>query len=488
MTDPVCFLIVAFDGLRPDMVTAELTPNLCAFQARGTTFANHRASFPSDTRANIATLMTGTHQGGHGLGNAYLERAVEPKGIVSTADADLLETMDRAYGGRLFGMETLGEMLGRAGRKLAVVSGASRGSTRLLHHKVKSFPAHLGFSSHFPETSWPAAALREITERFGPLPPPAEPDLEALAYTTDVFLDHVWPRMAPDLTVLWFNEPDTSYHRFGVGSAEAREATAAADAHFGRILSWWEKEGHDRNVQILVMSDHGHVDTIERIDVVAELAAAGFNVSGTYSEAADLIVVPGASGQIYVRDGNPVLTAALAEFVMAQPWCGLTFSAGKNRVEGQVEGTFARSLVLADHGRSPDFLHTYRSDDGAGRGGLPGRGYYFSDAEYASMHGGLHKREMSSVGIIGGSLFREGIVSACHSGAVDIAPTILTALGEPVPPGMQGRVLDEALRRGGSGEREAVPESFEAGTGHYGQVLHRVRVGDAVYVDCGSNR
>ena len=41
-------LIVAFDALRPDMVTPDLMPNLSAFAAAGVRFSHSRATFPTD--------------------------------------------------------------------------------------------------------------------------------------------------------------------------------------------------------------------------------------------------------------------------------------------------------------------------------------------------------------------------------------------------------------------------------------------------------
>ena len=40
-------LIVSFDGLRPDMVTPELMPNLTAFAKSGVWFTHSRATFPT---------------------------------------------------------------------------------------------------------------------------------------------------------------------------------------------------------------------------------------------------------------------------------------------------------------------------------------------------------------------------------------------------------------------------------------------------------
>ncbi len=52
-------LIVAFDALRPDMVTPELMPNLCAFAAAGVRFSHSRATFPTDPRVNQAAPVPG---------------------------------------------------------------------------------------------------------------------------------------------------------------------------------------------------------------------------------------------------------------------------------------------------------------------------------------------------------------------------------------------------------------------------------------------
>jgi predicted AlkP superfamily pyrophosphatase or phosphodiesterase len=479
------FLVVAFDGLRPDMVEPALMPNLHRFRSAAVTFANHRAAFPSDTRANVASLVSGAYPGRHGvLGNAYYDRAAHPDAVFNTMDADLIEQVDRARGGRLFEVESLGDMLGRSGRTMAVIGAASRGTTRLIHHTVRRYPQHLCLACHYEDASCPEAALAEIVARFGPLPPAAKPDIAALDYATDVFLQHVWPTRRPDLTVIWFNEPDTSYHWFGVRSPEALAAIAAADAQFGRILEWWERVGLGEGVQLMTMSDHGHISTMGRIDVGAALAAADFRVGANFAGDAELVVVPASSGQIYVRDDDPGLTAAVVDFLMAQNWCGNLFTPGRNAVHGRVPGTLARALVFADHERSPAIAYTLRVDDEPDRYGLRGRCYFDSGSAFASMHGGLHPKELESLAMIGGTLFKQGeIVTGC-TGVVDLAPTIMAALGLPRGVGIQGRVLNAALRAGG-GDAEETSETLEAGSGAYAQTLERTRVGTTAYIEGG---
>ena len=59
MRDRPLFLIVVFDGLRPDRTTPALAPHLCRFMAEGTNFTNARDVYPSSTRPNAAALATG---------------------------------------------------------------------------------------------------------------------------------------------------------------------------------------------------------------------------------------------------------------------------------------------------------------------------------------------------------------------------------------------------------------------------------------------
>ena len=55
------FLILGLDGLRLDMVTPELTPNLLSLAQHGVFFRQHHAVFPTATRVNVTSLVTDTN-------------------------------------------------------------------------------------------------------------------------------------------------------------------------------------------------------------------------------------------------------------------------------------------------------------------------------------------------------------------------------------------------------------------------------------------
>src|SRR5690606_15100782 len=123
------------------------------------------------------------------------------------------------------------------GRSLAVLSTNSPGTTRLFHHKAEDF-GHIRLSGHFREACTPDAVLSQAEALFGPLPPeppPGEPDRAAQDWITSAFLDFLWPKFRPDVTVLSYGEPDCCSHANGTGARKTREVIAYCDRQFGRL-------------------------------------------------------------------------------------------------------------------------------------------------------------------------------------------------------------------------------------------------------------
>lgn len=481
------FLLVGFDGLRPEMVTEALMPNLYRHATDGVNFNNHRCVFPAETYVNLLSLVTGSVPSRHGLiANYYLDSRVDSRERFEGSSVERIEKAQRAYGGKLFDALSLGEILGRAGRRMAVISTNTPGSVRLKHHQILDH-AHLSLSCHTPETSYPRGEVEAIVERLGSPSRKIFPDMEGLTYATEVFLEHVCSDELPDLTILWYGEPDNSYHAFGIGAPESLEALRHADAEFGRILSWWRSSARHDSLQIIAISDHAHITQKTRIDMQDLLQHTGFKVGDNLADGADLALIPGYCGGIWVRDNDADRTRAVGQALMDLDCCGMVFSAGRNDIEGIVPGSFSRRLVMADHPRSPDIYFILRTDDEKDDKGFIGNCHFDTSLPVGGgIHGGLHPKELNPLCAVRGSLFGEGVVVDTHSGIVDIAPTILRGLGITPPETMRGRVLHEAFADGRGPPQESVPEKFETGTGHYEQVLQRTRVGDSCYLDGGS--
>ena len=486
------FVVVSFDGLRPDLIHQALTPNICRLQRIGVTLARHNTIYPSETRSAFPSLVTGATADRHGLiGNKYVDRTTDPHRYIDTSDAAMLERLIRSDGGRLMDVPTLGEVLGRTGRSLAVLATNTPGTTRLFHHTAEAF-GHIRLSGHFTEVCTPEKVLAEVEDRFGalpPVPPKGQPDFEAQIHITSAFLDIVWPTLKPDVTILSYGEPDVCSHFNGTGATATRDVIAFCDQQFGRVIDWWEAEGRADGVQIIVVSDHGHITGHTRVSVIESLKAAGFSPDRAPGPDVDVVVVPGQVGALYPADRSTAKIAQLVEIITDQPWCGPVFTAPKNEVEGIATGSLGSHLVFADHHRAPDVYFAFRADDSFDSFGLIGGTFYESDRRPGlGVHGGLHPKELAAVGIVAGSAFHGGgTVSTLPSGICDIAPTILHQLDLLLPPTMTGRVLSEVLADASTADPPAAPEpeSFETGIGDYRQTLKRVRYGGTVYLDGG---
>lgn len=482
-------LVVLFDGLRPDLVRPSTTPNLHRLQKQGVTLARQRTVFPSETRIAFTSLVTGVPPGRHGIvGNSYIDRAFSPARYVDTGEAQAVEALDADADGCLVHVPSLGEALAAENRTLAVLASNSAGATRLLNHKAARL-GHLTLSGHFASAASSARVLAAIEGRQGPMPAPeakGTPDLAAQRWLVDAFLETVWPQSMPDVTILSFGEPDFSSHYIGTAAPGTLHAIAYCDAQFGRMLDWWEAEGRGAGVQLMVASDHGHVTARSRATVADVLMAAGLRCGRPGEPDMDAVLIPSQAGALYLRDPSDATIRRAVGAMMEAPWCGPVFTAPHGDVEGIAPGSFGKHLAFADHARAADILFAYRADDAPDLFGLPGGTWSPAWPLGYGIHGGLHEREMASVGIMAGSAFKSAFVSQTPSGIGDFAPTILSLLEMARPPEMAGRVLAETFLRTDDDPPAVEQDMHETINGSgFRQGLVRRRVGDTIYVDHG---
>ncbi|AXF25692.1 nucleotide pyrophosphatase [Burkholderia pyrrocinia] len=484
-------LVVSFDGLRPDLISRHLTPNLHRMQRMGITLSSHRTVYPSETRTGFPSFVTGATTGAHGMvGNAYLDRSVIPQRYINTADAILVRQLDVQSRGRLMSVRTLGEILAAGGRSLAVLSTNYAGTTRLFHHKAEDF-GDIRLSGYFREACTPADVLEAVETRVGPLtaiPPEYEPDRAGQRWITSAFLDVVWPDHRPDVTILSYGEPDNASHYHGTAAAATQDIIAYCDYEFGRVLDWWESEGRAAGVELLAISDHGHITGHTRVSVIDSLRDAGFKPGAAPAPDVDVVVVPGQVGALYLADPSDRQVSRVVAAITGEPWCGPVFTRGKDDTFGVAPGSLGRHLVFADHARAPDVSFSFRANDDVDAFGLVGGAFFAGNgAPGRGVHGGLHRNEMAAVGVVAGAAFAaHGTVSTLPSGICDFAPTVLHLLGIAPPTGMTGRVLHEVLAHQNMPAPDVRHEVIETRLGNYRQRLHRVHVGSTAYVDSGT--
>jgi len=87
-------LVLVVDGLRPDSITAQETPNLWRLREEGVNFPNGHAVFPTVTRANAAAIGTGVYPDRNGIfGNSLYVRQVDPNRSFSFVDSNRLRSI-----------------------------------------------------------------------------------------------------------------------------------------------------------------------------------------------------------------------------------------------------------------------------------------------------------------------------------------------------------------------------------------------------------
>jgi hypothetical protein len=438
-------VICVFDGLRPDFVTPELTPNLARFAGQGTWFREARSVFPSMTRVATTAIATGSPPRVHGIvGNAFYFPEVTRDHALDMSRADDIALAEAKTGGGLVAVATFADGLAQAGKRLAVVHTGSAGSAYLINPRART-NGHWTFSILGREHTQTPEANDEVVARFGPLPPRSLPRFEEIDYAERIFREHVLAEMDPDVALIWFNEPDTSFHYRCLGSPETLEVLKAVDAAFGRILAWIDSRPDGERYTVIAASDHGQISMGDALPLSELLKAQGHPGRRAVERTlvgASFAVTGGNMGEIRILEGGDARRDAIATWLMEQDFLGMLFSRARNEVEGVVPGSFALSLVDLDHQRAPDLVYVLRSDETGDRYGNPGLGLMTKgDVPVGGgMHGGLNRHELNTVLLARGRGFLPMLDDrAC--GIIDIAPTILSLLGLPPARTMAGASL-----------------------------------------------
>ncbi len=111
-------------------------------------------------------------------------------------------------------------------------------------------------------------------------------------YMMGVYTDYILPNKNPDLSLIWFRNPDSTEHAYGVGSANYKDALRSQDALLGQLQAKLTELGLNSTTNIIVVSDHGHSNvagpaTLYPLRAVAGGAVAGIDPNG-YSVSGDV--------------------------------------------------------------------------------------------------------------------------------------------------------------------------------------------------------
>jgi predicted AlkP superfamily pyrophosphatase or phosphodiesterase len=498
-------LVLVLDGLRPDSITPEETPNLWRLRQEGIHFPNSHAVFPTVTRVNATAIATGTYPDRNGiLGNRIYVRAVNPNLAFVNDDHRNLLRLDEVTGGGMVLTKSLGEILAERGKRLAAVSSGSTGQVLLLNPRAPKGVGVLvnGYWEPGVRVAFPPDVNDNVLQRFGKAPPrggATAADDPAVAWTQGVLRDYVLPELKPDVVFNWLTEPDHIQHGLGAGSPQARASIRADDAEVELLLKRLDTLGLAATTNIIVVSDHGFSHSAYGVNVTAELIKAGLKARADSDD-----VVVASSGQtmlLHVKDRDAALIHRITEFLKAQDWAGVLFTAGKpgeakTPVEGREPGTFAIELIhLAHPERGPDIVVTFPWSSAPNPFGVPGADYTETGRETGPLtgtqgnHGSMSPWTVRNTFIAWGVDFKRGTVVRTPVSNVDVTPTLLALLGldgDAGLPRFDGRAITEAFVDGPDPEQvpvQTITHVITTPDGKYRAAIQVSEVGAQRYID-----
>jgi len=474
-------LVMVVDGLRPDYVTAEIMPRLNALALEGFRGQAHHSVFPTVTRVNGPSIFTGMSPGSHGLlGNSVYLPNVDPSRTLDASDAADLRVIDASTEGQLLTTPSLGEMLDERGLVYFAVSSGSSGSGLLMNHRG----AGAGLVHY--EFTLPDSLGSVVAQVVGPEPtiPPGSPAVQRVARAVDELLLIGIDRVDADVLSIWLTEPDGTAHREGIGAPETMEVLRGVDAEIGRLLDGLAERELLERTNIIVTSDHGFTTHQAGRSLEDLLVEAGLKES---EESTDVVV---AGDAIHVNDsvpgGEDARIDAIVTLLQRTEGFGPVFTRGvtPDTILGAREGTVSFAAIGWDHERSADILTSPDWTDAENEYGW--RGVVLTGG--TAGHGSSSPWDIHATLIAAGPGIKRNVASPIPSGNVDVTPTVLALLGAPVPEGLDGRVLEEALLSGPQPGEMAlstfpIVTSATLGGMSYQLTVHRTMVDSSVYFD-----
>jgi hypothetical protein len=424
------FVLMVWDGLRPDLVSPALTPALFAMENEGVRFAHHHAVYPTITMVDAASIATGAPPGRTTiLGDSVsLVRRLAAYGIkLSQADSRMSRTVDledspalaalngpRFFNGALIGAESLGQQIRRDGGYVAIIG--KQGPTFTFDDSVTGDPLIGGpiKTGGFMFVDDRMVEPASLNGKLAPAPP-RTPDERVTDGKRDTYFAEVVVGRAleqakaaalegrPALVVLWQHNPDITQHHRGLGTQANLDALKICDANLARIRRAIASLGIAGRTDLMVVSDHGFATIRATVPLAQLLVEAGLKKSA----ASDDVIVAANGGTDLIdlsRAAFPTLEAQRAilqkivDFVAPHPWSGPLFTRGRNeehtlletppdeagaalepfgnRGRGWIPGTFSLDTLdligRANYLYAPDLVVSFREMPDASNSGLMG--------------------------------------------------------------------------------------------------------------------
>lgn len=302
-------IVFVWDGMRPDAISEEDTPNLAALAKRGSFFADNHATYPTFTMINASSFATGSFPGTIGFfGNRFWApgaKGFDAKGAASdfaapvfTEDYAVLRALDDHYHHDLLEAPTLLERARKAGLKTAVIGKSGPAFLQDIHEGGlildENVALPLAFAKklakaglplpantvqaydpdHFhlePDNGVPTAQLPLVMLKDGASSDASDgagaPPTASNEYLMNAFLSYVLPVEKPDVSFVWLRNPDSTEHAYGVGSPNFHLAIQAQDVLLGKLQAKLKELGMDADTDLVIVSDHAHSNVSGPLDM-----------------------------------------------------------------------------------------------------------------------------------------------------------------------------------------------------------------------------
>lgn len=467
--------MIGADGLRPDQFDPKIMPTIDRLKREGTTFEQHRAMYPSHTRVNMTSLATGASPGQHGIvANTMLVPSATPDHIINTATFDHLDALDTfdARGAQF--VPSMSQVIHANGKRFAFTGTGTTGAALLWTFRNRSRLVH-------PSSAFNLADLYDLREKLGEIPGESIPLIERNIWATRAVTDVFLPDDDIRAMTVWYAEPDSALHMYGLGSPEAETAMRNVDECVLQILDAMDRRGIRDQFDILFLSDHGHTTVRAHKSIREFLEDARAEIGDAVPPLAT------ASDFIYPVPGtpppNPNDLITLVEWLYAQPWVDIV--SGPQEIANAIPSVMSLNDLWSGftNDRAPLLAVSPAWNNDLNDFGVPGTvAALTTQSALRTSHGSLAPWDMRATLIASGPSFRHDHTSTLPTGAFDIAPTVLHLLGYDRPETMSGRILSEALMNAAEPPPSAQEFDLTVSTpgGHH-RTVNMATVGSTTY-------
>tara|TARA_B100000029_G_scaffold306348_1_gene299240 strand:- start:6830 stop:8242 length:1413 start_codon:yes stop_codon:yes gene_type:complete len=460
-------LIIGLDGLQMNQINDLQSPNLNKFKNNGFSFENHHSTFPTVTRSNAASIVTGVNPGTHGIvGNTMVFKEYDSEIILPVLYSEMLDVYNRT--GEILLVPSLSEILSDNGLSFMVLNSGTSGNaiiqnTEIIKNKQTTFHRDINLDkneySNLPDNihEWPEQSI---------------PDYDSTNHIINI-LNGLDESNLSDVSIIWFDEPDKSQHNFGLNEKESNKALKHVDNLFGKIIDFVDQNSLDPT--IMLISDHGYSRISDVIDIQKELHSdfPGY-----------LFAENGGSFLVYTKRGQ-IFDPILINEIISKPWAG-PIIAGNNKIS--FNGIHNYDLFANPGKRNPDLFVSMNWEKLDNLKNIKGQVYSTSLKKGLGNHGSISPQEIHNSLVIGGKRIKVDQSTYLPSSNVDILPTVLTLLGIDIPKHLEGRALLECLENNlntinDEFDKLNIPLTTRLHNGEYIQNIHLSIYQNCKYLD-----